>query len=110
MQSVCDCFAKGTFLIHGSPSIKRELDKHTIFRSLNAQVAGIKDKISGWMLRDDLETIVLRGLQDFNHCVIDHFSDGFAVVASLTLCKIDSSEWYDRFLSQYGIDLRRGYA
>src|SRR2546425_12164786 len=26
VQSVCDCFVKGTFLIHGSPSIERDLD------------------------------------------------------------------------------------
>src|SRR6266404_1958836 len=96
VSSVCDCFVKGTFLIHGSPSIERDLDKHAIFRPLNAQVAGIKDEILRGMLRDDLEAIVFRGLQDFNHCVIDHFSDGLAVVGRLTLCKIDSSEWHDR--------------
>src|ERR1700732_2308705 len=37
VQSVCDCFVKGTFLIHGSPSIERDLDENAIFRSLNAQ-------------------------------------------------------------------------
>src|SRR6202171_3393501 len=31
VQSVCDCFIKGTFLIHGSPSIERDLDKYAIF-------------------------------------------------------------------------------
>src|ERR1700732_3002596 len=31
VQSVCDCFIKGTFLIHGSPSIERDLDKNAIF-------------------------------------------------------------------------------
>src|SRR5260221_751738 len=96
VQSVCDCFVKGTFLIHGSPTIERDLDKHAIFRPRNAQVAGIKDEILRWMLRDDLEAIVFRSLQDFNDCVIDHFSDGPAVVGRLTLCKIDSSEWLDR--------------
>jgi DNA-3-methyladenine glycosylase I len=101
VQSVCDCFVKGTLLVHGSPSIERELDKNAIFRSLNAQEAGIKDEILGWMLRDDLEAIVLRGLQDLNLCVINHFSDGPAVVASLTLCKIDSSEWHDRSPLRY---------
>jgi hypothetical protein len=101
VQSVCDRFVKGAFLIHGSPSIERELDKNAIFRSLNAQEAGIKDEILGWMFRDDLEAIILRGLQDFNQCVIDHFSDGPAVVGSLTLCKIDSSEWHDRSPLQY---------
>jgi hypothetical protein len=101
VQSVCDCFVKGTLLVHGSPSIERDLDKNAIFRSLNAQEAGIKDEILGWMFRDDLEAIVLRGLQDFNQRLIDHFSDGPAVVSSLTLCKIDSSEWHDRFSLQY---------
>jgi len=72
------------------------LDKNAIFGSLNAQEAGIKDEILGWMLRDDLKTIVLWGLQDFNLCVIEDFSDGPAVVGSLTLCKIDSSEWHDK--------------
>jgi hypothetical protein len=27
VQPVCDCFVKGTFLIHGSPSVERDLDK-----------------------------------------------------------------------------------
>src|ERR1700737_395865 len=45
VQSVCDCFVEGTFLIHGSPSIERDLDKHAIFRSLNAKEVGIKDEI-----------------------------------------------------------------
>src|SRR6266404_3397556 len=84
VQSVCDCFVKGTFLIHGSPSIERDLDKHVISRSLNAQVARIKDALVRWMLRDDLEAIGFRGLEDFNRCVIDHFSDGPAVVGRLT--------------------------
>jgi hypothetical protein len=101
VQSVCDRFVKGTFLIHGSPSTERELDRNAIFRPLNAQEAGIKDEILGWMFRDDLEAIILRGLQDFNQCVIDYFSDGPAVVGSLTLCKIDSSEWHDRSPLQY---------
>jgi hypothetical protein len=57
---------------------------------------GSKDKILDWTLRDDLEAIVRRGLQDFNQCVIDHFSDGPAVIGSLALCKIDSSKWHDR--------------
>src|SRR5260370_41376507 len=105
VHAVCDCFGKGTVLIHGSPSIERDLDKNAIFGSLNAQEAGIKDEIWGWMLRDDLEAIVLRGLQDFNQCVIDHFSDGPAVVGGLTLCKIDSSEWHDRSPLHCSIDL-----
>src|SRR6202035_3152480 len=96
VQSVCDRFVKATFLIHGSPSVERDLDKNAVFRSLNAQVAGIKDEILGWVLRDYLEAIVLRGLQDFNQCVIDHFSDRPAVVGSLTFCEIDSSERHDR--------------
>jgi len=57
------------------------------------------------MLCDDLEAVVLRGLQDFNQGVIDHFSDGPAVVGSLTLCKIDSSEWHDNFPFTVLIDL-----
>ena len=63
MQSVCDRFVKGTFLIHGSPSIERELDKNAIFRSLNAHEAGIKDEILSWMFRDDLEAIILRAFK-----------------------------------------------
>ena len=63
MQSVCDRFVKGTFLIHGSPGIERELDKNAIFRSLNAQEAGIKDEILGWMFGDDLEAIILRAFK-----------------------------------------------
>ena len=63
MQSVCDRFVKGTFLIHGSPSIKCDLDKHAVFRSLNAQEAGIKDEILSWMFRDDLEAIILRAFK-----------------------------------------------
>src|SRR6266436_6347778 len=59
VEAVCDCFVKATFLIHGSPSVERDLDKHAIFRSLNAQVGGIKDEILRWMLRDDLEAIIL---------------------------------------------------
>ena len=39
VQSVCDCFVKGTFLIHGSPSIECDLDTHAILRSLNAKDA-----------------------------------------------------------------------
>jgi hypothetical protein len=53
------------------------------------------------MLRDDLEAIVLRGLQDFNQRVTDYFSDDPAVIGGLTLCKIDSSEWHDRSPLQY---------
>jgi hypothetical protein len=52
------------------------------------------------MLGDDLEAIVFRGLQDFNHRVVDNFSDGPAVIGTLTLCKIDSGEWYERSPSQ----------
>jgi hypothetical protein len=63
VQSVCDRFVKGTFLIHGSPSIERELDNNAIFRSLNAQEAGIKDEILSWMFRDDLEAIILRAFK-----------------------------------------------
>src|SRR5713226_5473162 len=96
VQSVRDCFVKGTFQVYGSPGIERDLDKHAIFRSLNAKVAGIKDEVLRWMLGDDLEAIVFRGLQDLNHSLIDHFSDGPAVVDRLTLCKIDSSEWHDK--------------
>jgi hypothetical protein len=50
--------AGGGFLVHGSPGIERDLNKHAIFRSLNAQVAGIKHEILRWMLRDDLQAIV----------------------------------------------------
>src|SRR2546425_1029812 len=96
VQSVRNCFVKGTFLVHGSPGIERDLHKHAIFRSLNAKVAGIKDEVLRWMLGDDLEAIVFRGLQDLNHSLIDHFSDGPAVVDRLTLCKINSSQWHDK--------------
>jgi hypothetical protein len=48
------------------------------FDLMNAQEAGIKDEILGWMFRDDP-----------------------AVVGSLAPCKIDSSEWHDRSPLQY---------
>ena len=31
VQSVRDCFVKGTLLVHGSPRIERDLDKYAIF-------------------------------------------------------------------------------
>ena len=31
VQSVCDCFVKGAFLINGSSGIERDLDKNAIF-------------------------------------------------------------------------------
>jgi len=37
---------------------------------------------------------LFRGFQDPEHSVIDHFSEGLAVLGRLTFCKIDSSEWH----------------
>jgi hypothetical protein len=55
VQSVCDGFVKGRLLVDGSPGIERDLNKHAIFRPVDAKVVGSKDEAPRRMLGDDLE-------------------------------------------------------
>jgi hypothetical protein len=92
VQPVCDRLVKGAFLVDGSPGIERDLDEHAIFRSLDTEVAGVKYEALGWMLCYNLEAIVLGNIQDLDHSVVDHLSDGAAVLNRFALSEIDSNQ------------------
>jgi hypothetical protein len=63
VQSVCDCFVKGTFLIHARPALSVTWMKNAVSPSLNAQGVRIKDKLLDWMLHDDLEATSFRAFK-----------------------------------------------
>ena len=53
---------------------------YAIFGSLDAEISRIKNEAFGWMFCDQLETIILRDVEDFDHRVVDYFADGSSVI------------------------------
>ena len=80
VQTVCDRFVKALFLFDGSPLVERQLDEYAIFGSLDAEISRIKNEAFDWMFCYQLETIILRDVEDFDHRVVDYFADGSSVI------------------------------
>src|ERR1700735_48042 len=80
VKSVGDGSIEGLFRFDGSPVAERHLNEYAIRGSLNSEISAVEDEAIGGMLRNNLEPIIFRDAQGFQHGVIDYFADSFAVV------------------------------
>src|SRR2546430_9449455 len=96
MKSVSHGPVKGLFLVNSSTDVECQLNKNAILCAPNAQIIFVGDEIANWILGNDLETVVLRCIQNADHHFIDDVTYGTTICGGLSLDHVDSTERHIR--------------
>src|SRR5574337_1137507 len=99
IQAVRHGPVEGTLLLDRPAIDKRHLDEDAVPGPLDTEELRVSDEVLCRMLRDHLETVILRSVQLFDHGVVDHLADGGAVLCGLACGEIDTCEWHGNLLT-----------